>query len=419
MDVPNGKTINEGCPTRETWVDFYLGKPDFDAQDALLGHLEICPQCQATLTDLGDVRDELTDGLRQPLEDDPRVREPAFLRLRARLAALDPSASPEIAPAPVPRAHRDGQTLEQLGRYQILGKLGQGGFGLVYLAFDTQLRQKVALKMPRDRGLLSPAGNHAFAWEGRAAAGLDHPHILRIYDAGEIDGIPYITSAYCAGPTLARWLKDRAEPVPARMAAQLVVALASAVQHAHSRGVLHRDLKPSNILLSPLAAGDSGADIEGFAFVPKITDFGLAKVFARGMTDPDHAPTETGAILGTPGYMAPEQASGRSREADIRTDVYGLVRAALLPADGPPAVPGRDAAGNPEKGRERRARAVGSAEARPAARPGNHLPEVSGQASGSARMRAPDSLPRTYAVTWRVNQSRPADWAGPSVFGSG
>ena len=100
--------------------------------------------------------------------------------------------------------------------------------------------------------------------------------------------------------------------------------LASAVQHAHSRGVLHRDLKPSNILLSPLAAGDSGADIEGFAFVPKITDFGLAKVFARGMTDPDHAPTETGAILGTPGYMAPEQASGRSREADIRTDVYGL-----------------------------------------------------------------------------------------------
>src|SRR5205823_9946850 len=128
-------------------------------------------------------------------------------------------------------------------------ELGRGAHGIVFLAHDPRLGRDVALKVPRPEAVVTPELRERFLREARAAAGLDHPGLVPVYEAGEIGPVCYIASAYCPGVTLAAWLKQRAEPVPFAEAAALVVALAEAVQHAHSRGVLHRDLKPANVLL--------------------------------------------------------------------------------------------------------------------------------------------------------------------------
>src|SRR5206468_2374158 len=130
-----------------------------------------------------------------------------------------------------------------------------------------------------------------FLREARTAAGLDHPHIVPVFEAGEVGVVCYIASAYCPGPTLAEWLRQRTEPVPFRAAAELLATLADAVQYAHHNGVIHRDLKPANVLLM-----EDGT--------PRITDFGLARLLGQE----DASRTASGAIVGTPQYMAPEQA---------------------------------------------------------------------------------------------------------------
>src|SRR5262249_51866924 len=140
------------------------------------------------------------------------------------------------------------------GRFLIRRELGRGAFGIVFLAHDPHLRREVALKVPRAEVLVSPEARQRFLREARAAAGLDHPNVGPGYEAGEGGAVCYIASAYCPGTTLARWLKQRAEPVPAREAAALVAALADGVEHAHSRQVVHRDLKPANVLLASASA---------------------------------------------------------------------------------------------------------------------------------------------------------------------
>src|SRR5262249_45620120 len=136
-----------------------------------------------------------------------------------------------------------------LGRFQVRRELGRGGFGVVFLAHDPRLGREVALKVPRLEGLVSAELQARFQQEARAAANLDHPSIVPVYEAGEEGGICYIAAAYCPGITLAAWLRQRTEPVPTALAAELLATLAGAVAHAHQRGVLHRDLKPANILL--------------------------------------------------------------------------------------------------------------------------------------------------------------------------
>ena len=147
--------------------------------------------------------------------------------------------------------------------------------------------------------------------EARAAAGLDHPNIVPVYEAGEAGPICYIATAYCPGPTLRDWLRGRTEPVPFAEAAALVAALADAVGHAHARGIVHRDLKPANV--ARWAVEPNGE--------PKITDFGLAKLDSSWPTD--EPVTRSGVVLGTPSYMAPEQAEG-AKAVGPATDVYAL-----------------------------------------------------------------------------------------------
>jgi serine/threonine-protein kinase len=191
-----------------------------------------------------------------------------------------------------------------LSRYEILGELGRGGMGVAYKARDLELKRLVALKMIL-RGALADAEEVGrFQAEARAAARLQHPHIVQIYDVGEADGRPYFSMELIEGGSLS--VRLRGGPLEARQAADLVETLAQAMAAAHDQRVIHRDLKPANVLLT--ADG-----------TPKITDFGLAK-----RLDEDLGRTRSGAVLGTPSYMAPEQARGDVRTVGPPADVYAL-----------------------------------------------------------------------------------------------
>jgi tRNA A-37 threonylcarbamoyl transferase component Bud32 len=211
----------------------------------------------------------------------------------------------------------------QLGRFVLRRELGRGNYGLVYLAYDPQLGREVALKVPRLEALLTPELRQRYLREARAQAGLDHPNLVAVYEAGEAGPVCYIAMAYCPGPTLAAWLAEQSEPVPVPLATALVATLAEAVQHAHARGVLHRDLKPSNVLLEGAggtAASDGRSAGVVMPFTPKVTDFGLAKVLGGDQAEQ----TGSGTIVGTPSHMAPEQASGKGKAVGPAADVYAL-----------------------------------------------------------------------------------------------
>jgi WD40 repeat protein len=216
-------------------------------------------------------------------------------------AAPATETAPEVTgpPAPAPAEH-----LPCLPDYEILGVLGRGGMGIVYKARQVPLERTVALKMIGSGAGAGPHELARFRTEARSAARLQHPNIVQIHEVGEYDGRPYLTLEFLDGRSLAQRLGGR--PLPAGQAAQLVGTLARAMHYAHGRGVIHRDLKPANVLL----AADG---------TPKITDFGLACRLdaAAGLT-------QTGVLLGTPSYMAPEQAAGRARATGPATDVYSL-----------------------------------------------------------------------------------------------
>src|SRR5262245_37710942 len=186
--------------------------------------------------------------------------------------------------------------------YEVLAELGRGGMGVVYKAVQTALKRTVALKMILSGEYAGSSERGRFHTEAEAAARLSHPNIVQVFDVNEYQGLPYLSMELCDGGSLAERLRDGAlEP---RRAAALVEVLARAVHHAHQKGVIHRDLKPANVLL---ASGD----------VPKVSDFGLAKVLAG-----ESNATRSGAVLGTPGYMAPEQAAGKSKAIGPAADVY-------------------------------------------------------------------------------------------------
>jgi serine/threonine protein kinase len=184
--------------------------------------------------------------------------------------------------------------------YTVFGELGRGGMAVIYKAHQVSLDRPVALKvLRRDAG---PEVRERFKAEAAAAARLRHPHVAAVYDAGTHDGRPYFAMEYLDGGTLAQKIAGR--PQPPAEAAAVVEALARAMQHAHGAGVVHRDLKPANVLL----AADG---------TPKVADFGLAR-------QEGGQGTRTGDLIGTPSYMAPEQAAGRAHHSGPATDVYAL-----------------------------------------------------------------------------------------------
>jgi serine/threonine protein kinase len=192
------------------------------------------------------------------------------------------------------------------GRYRILEKVGEGGMGTVYLAEDTRLGRRVALKVPHFSGEEAQPVIERFYREARAAADIHHPNLCAVYDVDQIEGIHYLTMPFIEGIPLSRQVGSGQQWEPGA-AADLIVKLAQGLGVLHERGVIHRDLKPANVLLRP------GND-------PVLMDFGLARSFS----DLEHRLTSTGQALGTPAYMSPEQIAGESSTLGPGTDIYAL-----------------------------------------------------------------------------------------------
>ncbi|HZW29628.1 MAG TPA: serine/threonine-protein kinase [Isosphaeraceae bacterium] len=217
--------------------------------------------------------------------------------------AGDPPTTQE-PPAPGAEADSTRSGLGSVGDYELIEMLGRGGMGIVYKARQVSLNRLVALKLIKDAEFASASDRLRFQNEAEAVAQLDHPHIVPIYEVGECRGRRYFSMKLIAGTGLDKHLADfLADP---RAAARLVAVIAEAVHHAHERGILHRDLKPGNILVDERGQ-------------PHVTDFGLAKRITT-----ESGLTHSGAIMGTPLYMSPEQASGIKGANTTATDVYGL-----------------------------------------------------------------------------------------------
>jgi serine/threonine protein kinase len=204
--------------------------------------------------------------------------------------------------------------LPSLPGYEVLELLGEGGMGVVYLARQAGLNRHVALKMIRRDYTADQAARARLRREAEAVARLAHPHIVSVYAWGEHEGVAYFALEYCSGGNL----RDRlvGQPLPPDEAARMVEKLARAVQAAHDAGIIHRDLKPANVLLTP--PGDEPALNTPWG-VPKVADFGLCRTLEAELQR-----TAEGTVAGSPQYMAPEQAEGRSRDIGPATDVWAL-----------------------------------------------------------------------------------------------
>ncbi|HEX9577175.1 MAG TPA: serine/threonine-protein kinase, partial [Myxococcales bacterium] len=215
---------------------------------------------------------------------------------------LELDEGPGAAVTPQPATPRSQTPVPQSERYQVLELIGKGGMGKVYKAFDRKLRRSVALKFLRGA---DAALERRFLQEAQAQARVDHPHVCKVYEVGRIGEEPYIAMQYIDGKTL----REVSRQLTMVQRVAVLRDIAEAVHAAHKLGLVHRDIKPANILVEIGSEGDPH---------PFITDFGLARDL--------QAPGDTvqGQVLGTPQYMAPEQAKGEHKHIDARTDVYGL-----------------------------------------------------------------------------------------------
>jgi WD40 repeat protein len=289
-------------------------------------HLDACPECCARIDQLA-TDDHLLTRLQHAVHRDevlvgPVQRRSAVRALRHAKAAgtatrkRDSDAVKVILPTP-----------RQVGDYDILGEVGRGGMGVVYRAKHRTLHRPAAVKMILAGEFASPAQERRFRLEAELAARVRHPNIVQVYEVGSYDGRPFLALEWVGGGSLADRLDGT--PWPPGEAAALVETLARAIDAAHAEGVVHRDLKPANILLQKAEGGrrkgeneersDSAVPLPPSPFLPKITDFGLAQTVEGG-----RAMTQSGFLVGTPGYMAPEQAGGRRAQVGPATDVYAL-----------------------------------------------------------------------------------------------
>jgi serine/threonine protein kinase len=329
------------CPSDEELTALLADALGAAERDALARHVEGCPTCQQRLDRWTGTPDtEMWRRAEQPPRgsgDEETVMR-RLKRLPSGLAATDLTRAGRTDGPPPHAVTRGPEAVESewpaVPGYEIVGELGRGGMGVVYKARQLGLQRTVALKMVRTGIQGGPKDLARFRAEAAAVARLQHPNIVQIHDVGEAAGRPYIVLEFVAGGSLAQHLQGRPQPV--RPAAQMVGILARGVHAAHASGVIHRDLKPANILLQGpgiRAPGDGEtssltsdvAPLISASLAPKITDFGLAKCAGGDGEEPDvRAPTVTGELLGTPNYMAPEQAMVPRQPVGPAADVYAL-----------------------------------------------------------------------------------------------
>ena len=323
-----------GHPTAEQLRAFSHGQVEAAEQEQVAAHLAGCAACCAALDDLTP-RDALVTRLRDAVGEDQADREADSARQSAVRAlrrgywreALTPrppertAAGSRVTPLPDLPATPPGC---QVGAYDLIGEVGRGGMGVVYKARHRELNRVVALKMVLAGEFASASQRLRFQREAELAARVRHAHIVQVYEVGQVGDRPYLAMEWVEGGTLADRLDGT--PWPARPAAHLVGTLARAIDAAHRQGVIHRDLKPANILVQPAEEADSVAARSGcegagplVGLVPKITDFGLART-VQGQP----GLTRSGFTVGTPEYMAPEQAGGDSGQVGPPVDIYAL-----------------------------------------------------------------------------------------------
>jgi WD40 repeat protein/serine/threonine protein kinase len=300
-----------------------MRKPPLERVETLFHQAaELAPDQRATFLDVYCAGDT---ALRSAVEE--LLKFDTGSRVSDSFLASPISRVANFSPGPVPPA---------IPGYELLEELGCGGMGIVYKARQTVLNRLVALKMVLSGPAITTEHLARFRIEAEALARLQHPNIVQIFEVGEQEGRPYFSMEYVAGPSLAHQLQGGPQPI--RSATQLVEVVARAVHHAHERGIIHRDLKPSNILLQNVLTAEDAEERRGRGasavplrasassavkdFTPKVTDFGLAKLIKDQPTSRNL--TEPGQALGTPSYMAPEQAWGKLQALGPATDVYAL-----------------------------------------------------------------------------------------------
>ncbi len=305
----------ETCPSRDVLLAYETAQLPESSVQPLIAHLSICPACQAELETLCEGNDTLIARLRKPPTADPYEAEPECREAVLRMEQLAAQAS---SVRDLPNAEAVEPTIVgQLGEYELLEKLGEGGMGVVYKARHTKLKRLVALKvLPKAR--VHHEGTVArFEREMEAIGRVNHPNIVQAHDAREIDGERFLVMEYVDGLDLDALVR-RHGPLPIPDACELIRQAAVGLQYAHEHGLIHRDIKPSNLMLSR----------EGQV---KILDLGLALLKAdqpvgNDTTAAQPANTEltnSQQIMGTASYMAPEQASD-SHQVDTRADIYSL-----------------------------------------------------------------------------------------------
>src|SRR4051812_36953998 len=327
------------CPADEKLASFIAEGLSTADRDAVVDHVDHCAICLEKLARLTELPESVTwsptDAQRPPDEsEDAIVRR--LKRVRRLLNATpDPAETPPIDSLQGRFAASATIDFEipAVPGYEIIGILGRGGAGVVFKARQLALQRIVAIKMLQNWKHAGGKELARFRAEADVIARLHHPNIVQIYDVGEAAGRPYFVLEYIAGGNLAQHLNGT--PQPARLASQFIEVLARAVQQAHANGVVHRDLKPANILLSslddvpPSATGQArnrkphskSSPLEG---IPKIADFGLAKIaYGEREAQLHRSLTVTGDLIGTPSYMAPEQAAP-SGPVGPAADVYTL-----------------------------------------------------------------------------------------------
>jgi WD40 repeat protein/tRNA A-37 threonylcarbamoyl transferase component Bud32 len=278
-------------------------------------HLADCPACCRRIDELGT-----DDPLLARIRQNSAPRKDALVTRAQRRSALWALRQGQEAEAPAPVIP---PAPKQIGDYDILAEVGRGGMGVVYKARHRTLHRLAALKMVLAGEFASSSQELRFRLEAELGARVQHPHIVQVYEIGTHDGRPFLAMEWVEGVSLANRLDGK--PWPADEAAALIETLARAIHVAHSEGVVHRDLKPANILLvsGGVVSGEWSQDTTHYSPLtthhPKITDFGLAQP-----TEGAQSLTRSGVLVGTPGYMAPEQAGGKRALMGPATDVYAL-----------------------------------------------------------------------------------------------